>query len=46
MSFKRTSAGPKGASKEAKKQRGSSSSAFDPDQEMEEINLSNMPQEQ
>jgi ATHILA ORF-1 family len=46
MSFKRTSAGPKCASKEAKKQRESSSSAPNPDHKMEEIDLSNMPQEQ
>jgi ATHILA ORF-1 family len=42
----RTSAGRKGASKKAKKQQGSSSSAPDPDHEMKEIDLSNMPQEQ
>jgi ATHILA ORF-1 family len=46
MPFKRTSSGPHGASKDVKKQHGSSSQAPDPEHEMEEVDLSTMPQEQ
>jgi hypothetical protein len=46
ISFKRISSGPRGTSKDAKKQHESSTRAPDPDHEMEEVDLSTISQEQ